>query len=77
VTGLPFHSSEAHNYTPLTGVSTEKTQFLKLEQFTNEISELLGKDLPANPCRETGAGAPLTERGNKVLVFSIDIEIFF
>jgi hypothetical protein len=27
-----------------------------IEQFTNEISELLCKDLPANPCRETGAG---------------------
>ncbi|MDR1685147.1 MAG: zinc/iron-chelating domain-containing protein [Desulfovibrio sp.] len=27
-----------------------------LEHFTNEMSELLCKDLPANPCRETGAG---------------------
>ncbi|MDR1489649.1 MAG: ABC transporter substrate-binding protein [Desulfovibrio sp.] len=26
------------------------------EQFTNETSEPLGKDLRANPCRETGAG---------------------
>jgi hypothetical protein len=29
---------------------------LSIEQFTNETSKLLGKDLWANPCRETGAG---------------------
>ncbi len=27
-----------------------------LEQFTNEVSQLLCKDLPANPCHDNSAG---------------------
>ncbi|MDR1490680.1 MAG: hypothetical protein LBS65_09425, partial [Desulfovibrio sp.] len=38
------------------GKSGVKPETPRLEQFTNETSELLCKDLRANPCRETGAG---------------------
>jgi hypothetical protein len=35
---------------------------IELEQFTNEMSQLLCKDLPANPCSRMGVGDHLKRK---------------